>query len=473
MVILRRQWVEHEQLIFPILKVPMAMMEGASSRSLVPPFFKSRLMWAGLILVFAIQSTNALHHYFPFLPVIPRYLGSISVFRRTVSIPLTLNFMMLGFAYFLKADVMVGLWVFYFLRVVEHGVLAIIGAGTGEAITPFAGWGSVWVLSAHRTMGAMIVLVLFSLWAARGHLKGVFWKAFRGDEAVDDSDEILSYRAAMFGVIAGLVVMAVWLWRAGLPLWITPLFLFGTIVVFITLTRLIVEAGLPTPTATSVPCFLVISGIGVRYMEPSGMIAMTSTLVWGIGVGPSLMAPIASGLKLSGDILHRKRWLLLAIVIALGIGLFSSLTMTLWLAYRDGGSNLYENSFVSYPYIMWNYATVKIRENAGPNGWGWIVRIIGGVVMAGLIILRRRFLWWPLHPLGFTVSASWVMNHLWLAIFVAWVVKSIILKYGGVKAYQSARPFFYGLILGQFVSGGVWLIVDAFTGMRGSWVYVY
>ena len=32
-------------------------------------------------------------------------------------------------------------------------------------------------------------------------------------------------------------------------------------------------------------------------------------------------------------------------------------------------------------------------------------------------------------------------------------------KYGGIKAYRRAVPFFAGLILGQFIVGGTWSIL--------------
>jgi hypothetical protein len=43
---------------------------------------------------------------------------------------------------------------------------------------------------------------------------------------------------------------------------------------------------------------------------------------------------------------------------------------------------------------------------------------------------------------------------------VAWLVKWLILKYGGVKAYRKAVPFFFGIILGEFVVGGFWAILS-------------
>ena len=88
--------------------------------------------------------------------------------------------------------------------------------------------------------------------------------------------------------------------------------------------------------------------------------------------------------------------------------------------------------------------------------------------MAGLLFMHRRFLWWPLHPLGFVVSMDRVMGTAWFPVFVAWLVKTIALKYGGLRAYRALIPLFSGLILGLFVAGGFWLVVDYLTGMMGN-----
>ena len=71
----------------------------------------------------------------------------------------------------------------------------------------------------------MIVLVLFGLWTARGHLRQVFRKALRGDETVDDSGEIMSYRSAVLTLAGSLLFMGIWLWRSGLPGWIAEVYL--------------------------------------------------------------------------------------------------------------------------------------------------------------------------------------------------------------------------------------------------------
>jgi hypothetical protein len=57
---------------------------------------------------------------------------------------------------------------------------------------------------------------------------------------------------------------------------------------------------------------------------------------------------------------------------------------------------------------------------------------------------------------------------MWCSVFVAWMIKVAILKYGGVRQFDRLKPFFLGLILGKAVVAGVWVIIDHFTGMSGN-----
>ncbi len=70
-----------------------------------------------------------------------------------------------------------------------------------------------------------------------------------------------------------------------------------------------------------------------------------------------------------------------------------------------------------------------------------------------------RFIWWRLHPAGYAVSGTWAMNEFWLSIFVSWLAKAIILRFGGLKSHRQAIPFFLGMLLGDFVIGGAWSIL--------------
>lgn len=69
-------------------------------------------------------------------------------------------------------------------------------------------------------------------------------------------------------------------------------------------------------------------------------------------------------------------------------------------------------------------------------------------------------MWWPLHPLGYVVTqGDWGIKYLWFSVFLSFFIKRQVMRYGGVKAYRRARPLFMGLILGDFITGGLWHII--------------
>ena len=51
------------------------------------------------------------------------------------------------------------------------------------------------------------------------------------------------------------------------------------------------------------------------------------------------------------------------------------------------------------------------------------------------------------------------------------LIKAVALKYWGPRGFQAARPFFLGAILGQFTSAGLWLLIDACTGMTDNRIF--
>ena len=92
--------------------------------------------------------------------------------------------------------------------------------------------------------------------------------------------------------------------------------------------------------------------------------------------------------------------------------------------------------------------------------------------MAALLFLRHRFAWWPLHPLGFPIASTFtIVYYGWLSIFLAWLLKATILRYGGVRAYRALLPFFLGLILGEFTTACLWLFIDGAYGIEGNMIF--
>ena len=67
----------------------------------------------------------------------------------------------------------------------------------------------------------------------------------------------------------------------------------------------------------------------------------------------------------------------------------------------------------------------------------------------------------------------WTTHHLMPSIFIGWLVKASVLRYGGVTLYRRARPFFLGLILGHYATGGLWCLIDGITGMTGNHLFFW
>ncbi|HID57451.1 TPA: hypothetical protein EYP37_13030 [Candidatus Poribacteria bacterium] len=57
------------------------------------------------------------------------------------------------------------------------------------------------------------------------------------------------------------------------------------------------------------------------------------------------------------------------------------------------------------------------------------------------------------------MAGDWGMYNLWSCFFLSFILKWAILKYGGLKQYRKAVPFFLGLALGDLSLGSVWSII--------------
>ncbi len=82
------------------------------------------------------------------------------------------------------------------------------------------------------------------------------------------------------------------------------------------------------------------------------------------------------------------------------------------------------------------------------------------------MVLRARFTWWIFHPVGYAMANTNTMNQVWMPFFIAWLLKTLVLRYGGIRLYRQSLPFFYGLIMGDFIAGGLTTLIGCFTGIN-------
>ena len=182
--------------------------------------------------------------------------------------------------------------------------------------------------------------MLFGLWTARRHLRDVARKAIFGAPDIDDSGEILSYRAALLVLAGSLAFMSVWLWQSGLPAWVTPIYLFFAFVLFVGITRVVAEGGLAFIFAPMIASDFVAAGFGTRTIGASGVTALAFTYVWASDILTFVMVSCANGLKLAEETIKKGRRLIFwGILLAIFVTLGSSIWAILDLGYRYGGIN--------------------------------------------------------------------------------------------------------------------------------------
>ena len=103
----------------------------------------------------------------------------------------------------------------------------------------------------------------------------------------------------------------------------------------------------------------------------------------------------------------------------------------------------------------------RTSQTLGGKDHGSIVwdETVGMLMTFLLMFLRTRFLWWPLHPVGYALSMNFGIDYIWSCLIFSSIIKRIILSYGGVGTYRRAIPFFLGVILGEYVIGGFWSLI--------------
>jgi hypothetical protein len=466
--VLHRQWSQNERLAYPMVQLPLKMVEEGSTGFKLGPFFKERLLWIGFAVPFLLLGMKGMHHYFPEMPIVKQAAGSLAWFGKGVALPLSWTYAWIGIFYLVNLDISFSIWLFYVLNKAQEGLFAHLGIASTEKLSLYSYSQTADVT--HQVMGACLVFVAYTLWMGRRHLLAVWRKALSGDPEIDDSGELLSYRVAVFGFLLSLAFVALWLWASGIPLSILPLFLATCLIFYVFVTRAVAAAGLATARSPMVAAFFVISGIGAPAIGIKGLTALTFTYVWQSEMRVFPLIAAANSLKLAEVVPGSKRRLFWGMALALVLSMIGATWIIFKVCYEHGGINL-------HPFFMNRQAVRTFTDMARPivnplpaDGRGWLFTGVGGLVEVVLMWGHHRFYWWPLHPLGYIVSVGWLAGQFWFSVFLAWFFKLIIVRWGGMPLYEKIKPLFLGLILGEAAAMGLWLVVDGLLGETGNYL---
>jgi len=276
--------------------------------------------------------------------------------------------------------------------------------------------------------------------------------------------------------VGGLVFMALWLWRSGMSPIAVTLFLFASFVLYLATARIVAEGGVPYTWAPLSPQSFVVNIMGTDAI--TGGTITSLLLSYGlVSYLRGLFMPAMVHVVRFGDLLGpNRRRLLGAVCGAAVVGLAGSLYYTLDLAYSNGAYNTFGFPlfFGGNPKGIFSSTLSKLRNPVTFDFGKILFLCIGTGVMGLLTLLRSRVLWWGLHPIGFATSAMINTNFLALPFFIAWVVKSSMLKIGGVQLYRKSLPLFLGLMVGYVAGVCLCSLVDiAFFPQHGHLLHTW
>ena len=465
--LVRRQWVENERLTFPIVYLPVEL-----TRMEPGGFLANRMMWAGFAIPTVIHSLNSLNAVYLTIPTATVNRG-VDIGAKLVTAPwnavseLTIRFhpSVLGIGYLLSLDVSLSCWLFFVLTKLAQVWGAAVGLRPPQKGIPDEALVFPYVNSV--AIGAWMTFAGLALYGMRGHLAQVWRRAVLGDRSVDDSNEALSYRAALLGIVAGVAFLLVFCALSGLGALMPVLALGIFFLVMLALSRIRAEAGIPASELAWInPQDFVVNLIGAKSFDQRQLTAL-ATLGWfNRDYRTAAMPAQLEALKAGQMARMRLRPVAMAMIVASFVAIVAAMLFAVNLYYNYGAETgkTYPN-FVNAGKSVWGDGLVRWLDSPKPfNATRVTAASVGGGVLILFYGLRTRFVGFPLNPAAYCFAYSYTMKYFWFDFFVAWVVKGLILRYGGMKIYRKAMPLFLGLILGEFVTSSFWTIVGAVSG---------
>ena len=479
-VMLRKQWVEHERLQFPLGEVGLHLIslgggrreggtgegggagEGGDNGKSGNGKGGNRWIRTGAAAMSLVMIWNMVSFWgvWPAVPIMAEHSRVLSLDPAFPGLIFRLNVFVFCLLIFVNRDVLLSMWLFLVFYVLQEGSLNMLGVGSTSGTIIHGG------LAGIQSIAGLVTFVLFGLWMARRHLGSVWRHALGRKGELDDTEELFSYRTAVFGFLLGLLFIICWLYATGMSLPIMALFIILLFIFYIALARVVAETGVVTLDLPINSHQFSIAIVGSAQIGRGDLTALgmangfarnwrTFTMI-----GTSHVAWLKSRWRQHRQVRRdplrdarssgsgiSSRYLFAGVAVAFCLSAVASIGYVIYAGNTFGAQNLRtdlgtDRGIRFYDLIVtWVNNATRISDLE--------VLFFGSGVVMMIVLLAGRFLlpWWPLHPIGMVVVMSAPVRNAFLTIFLAWLVQAIVFRIGGPTLYQKVRRLFIGILL--------------------------
>jgi hypothetical protein len=465
--VLRRRWTQEEHLPFPVVALPLEMTrEGA-------PLYRDRRMWIGFAIPLFLHSLNTLQNLYPTLPGLP--INTTKQLLDGVSYPWTglgsIQFLThpagIGFGYLINVDVLFSLWFFYAVRKLLNLFGTIMnwrdpGPATwndGSPQFPFSGY---------QAWGAWLTIAIAALITGWPYFRAYLARAAAGDPEGEDRGEALSARTAVYGGAVGFIALCAMVWGLGAAWWLPLAFLGLYLLLMLAMSRIEAETAVLSLQIGWVDPPSVLAGVlGTRSLSQSDLVHLSALSWFNIDYRAAPMPQQLQalvGLRRAGQ--FNMRPMAGVLMLSAAVGIVAAMFWSMMLYYQNGAATANVNAYrINMANVPWYRLSGWFSDPKLPERTALIGMAVGSGITMLLTFLRVRFTGFPFAPSGYVLNMSLATELFWFDLFVAWVMKALLLRYGGMRLYREALPFFLGLILGDFVTGAAWSLFGTLTGL--------
>jgi hypothetical protein len=448
-----RQWTHHERLQHPLIQVPAALADRSllRNRGFLIAFGTVIFFW-----VYQLGSTYGLHPLpqvqnqplvnmpdlyklfgmdaAPGWPqnILKNHWGAINIFPFAI-----------GIAFLLASDVGFSIWGGFFFGVVIVGWLYSLGVQVDFGTHGRLAGG-----------GATLAMAGLILWLGRYHYFKLLKAAIGAGQAHDDPLGVLGARATLVASILLTVLLAMIFGSFAAGILATLL----AIAFLLVIARVVAESGLACFQAAHT-LTLVTYGLGLPFILP---LKATLGVVWLASISIADTRENLAGFAVQSVAmgeragLRLRRLLSIAFAVTVIVAVLAAVT-TIAMRWTGGGIS----SGRTMDVANLNNTLGSTSEAALFGMTLEQTAILAGVLLVFAVAgLRRIWVGCPLHPIGLVVAPSWPIFLVWGSLALGWLIKVLVLRYGGSQLYKNLKPAAVGLILGDAIGFGLQLTAN-------------